>query len=138
MTLIYKFMIYYDISKYIDISSILNYIVWIDIFRYINCIYLLNNIDILQYINFWDISKIIEIYRYFWYFVFQNIMIYRNFDISKYIISRYIAIYLDISLDISIYWFSAQNIPCIPISWWRYIIWFSEYYGRSGVRKFFF
>ena len=39
-------MIYYDISKYIGIFNIIHYIVWNDIFRYINGIFLFYFIDI--------------------------------------------------------------------------------------------
>ena len=96
-------LIYFDMSKYIDISNNQWYILWIDIFGYIEKKYTLQYIDILWNIILWDISKIIEIFRKFWYIISQYIVIYRKFDISKYIKSWYIAIYRNISRFIPIY-----------------------------------
>ena len=96
-------LIYFDMSKYIGISNNQWYILWIDIFGYIEKKYTLQYIDILWNIILWDISKIIEIFRKFWYIISQYIVIYRKFDISKYIKSWYIAIYRDISRLIPIY-----------------------------------
>ena len=96
-------LIYFDMSKYIGISNNQWYILWIDIFGYIEKKYTLQYIDILWNIILWDISKIIEIFRKFWYIISQYIVIYRKFDISKYIKSWYIAIYRNISRLIPIY-----------------------------------
>ena len=90
-----------------DSIHIYRMIYWVLIYCDISIVFIYQISSIYRDISFSKIYrkilKFFEILWNFWYINFQYIAIYREFDISKYIIWRYIATYRNISPDISRY-----------------------------------
>ena len=88
--------IYYNISIYSIYLNISNKMIYHDI----SILYLMK---IFWYIVIYHLWKYIDIFWKFFIILCKYFTIYHKCDISRYIISWYIAIYCDISPDILIY-----------------------------------
>ena len=118
-------MIYQNLSIYLVFCNISCKLIFSDI----SIVFIYQISSIYRDISFSKIYrkflKFFEILWNFWYINFQYIAIYREFDISKYIILRYITIYRNISLDISIY----RDISSQKRHFCRYLL-------ENGKRKY--